>query len=210
MIHSLPQLAGDRMFLADGGLETTLVFHHGMELPEFAAFPLLGTDAGRALLQEYFRGYLALARDLDAGFLLDTVTWRANRDWGARLGYDVAALDRVNRASVAFAGALRDEAPEGPFPILVNGVVGPRGDGYAPTAAMAAGEAQAYHAAQVGAIEPVDAEAVGSVAYYMINCAHPSHFAATLASGGDWRERIAGLRPNASVRSHAELDAADE
>ena len=265
MIHSLPQLAGDRMFLADGGLETTLVFHHGMELRDFAAFPLLGTDAGRAVLQEYFRGYLAIARDLDAGFLLDTVTWRANRDWGARLGYDVAALDRVNRASVAFAGALRDAAPEGPFPILVNGVVGPRGDGYAPTAAMAAGEAQAYHAAQVGAfaaagadmvsaitmthageaigiaraadaaglpavisftletdgrlpdgqalgdaIEQVDAETLGSVAYYMINCAHPSHFAATLASGGSWRERIAGLRPNASVRSHAELDAADE
>ena len=60
------------------------------------------------------------------------------------------------------------------------------------------------------AIEQVDAETLGSVAYYMINCAHPSHFAATLAAGGGWRERIAGLRPNASARSHAELDAADE
>ena len=86
MIHSLPQLAGDRMFLADGGLETTLVFHRGIELPEFAAFPLLGTAEGRAALRDYFAGYLAIAREHDAGFVLDTATWRANPDWGARLG----------------------------------------------------------------------------------------------------------------------------
>ena len=265
MIHSLPQLAGDRMFLADGGLETTLVFHRGIELPEFAAFPLLGTAEGRAALRDYFEGYLAIAREHDAGFVLDTATWRANPDWGARLGYDAAALDRVNRASVAFARELRDAAQDGPSPILVDGVVGPRGDGYAPESLMTPGEAQAYHAPQVAAfaaagadmvsaitmthaaeaigvaraadaaglpavvsftvetdgrlpdgqtlgdaIEQVDAETLASVAYYMINCAHPSHFAATLAAGGSWRERIAGLRPNASARSHAELDEATD
>jgi len=58
------------------------------------------------------------------------------------------------------------------------------------------------------AIERVDAEA--DVAYFMVNCAHPTHFADVLAGEGAWRERVAGVRANASRKSHAELDAADE
>ena len=60
------------------------------------------------------------------------------------------------------------------------------------------------------AIERVDAETGGSVAYFMINCAHPSHFAGVLDEDGAWRERIGGLRANASAKSHAELDEAEE
>ena len=44
--------------------------------------------------------------------------------------------------------------------------------------------------------------------YYMINCAHPSHFADVLEDGGAWRSRIHGLRANASTKSHKELDEA--
>src|SRR5215218_903226 len=114
MSRTLPTLAGDRVFLTDGGLETTLVFHRGIELPHFAAFPLLDAAEGRSALREYFSPYLATAREHDAGFILDTATWRANADWGARLGYDAAALDRVNRAAVAFARSLREEAGDTP------------------------------------------------------------------------------------------------
>jgi S-methylmethionine-dependent homocysteine/selenocysteine methylase len=46
----------------------------------------------------------------------------------------------------------------------------------------------------------------GYPAYYMINCAHPEHLEGALADGGSWRERVRGLRANASRRSHAELD----
>ena len=60
------------------------------------------------------------------------------------------------------------------------------------------------------AIEEVDQAAGGAPAYYMINCAHPDHFDATLASGGAWIDRIGGLRANASRLSHAELDVATE
>jgi homocysteine S-methyltransferase len=265
MAPTLPQLAGDRVFLTDGGLETTLIFHRGIDLPAFAAFPLLGDEGGRAALRDYFMPYLAAAREQDAGFILDTATWRANPDWGAELGYDAAALDRVNRDAVAFAQALRDAAGDAPAPILVNGVVGPRGDGYAADALMAASEALRYHAAQVGAfaaagvdlvsaitmtyaeeaigiagaaaaagvpvaisftvetdgrlpsgqalgdaIEQVDAETLAYPAHYMVNCAHPSHFAGAVAGGSAWRDRIAGLRANASALSHAELDEAEE
>jgi S-methylmethionine-dependent homocysteine/selenocysteine methylase len=60
------------------------------------------------------------------------------------------------------------------------------------------------------AIEAVDAETGSGPAYYMINCAHPTHFADMLAEGGAWLERVRGLRANASKRSHAELDAAPD
>jgi homocysteine S-methyltransferase len=265
MAPTLPKLAGDRIYLSDGGLETTLVFHHGIDLPAFAAFPLLDTDAGRATLRDYFRPYLAAAREQGTGFVLDTVTWRANPDWAAQLGYDAAALERVSRDAVAFAHELRDEAGDAPAPIVVNGVAGPRGDGYVAGRQMASSEALSYHAPQVrafaaagadlvsaitmtyaeeaigiagaaaasgipvvvsftvetdgrlpsgqalgDAIEHVDAETLGYPAYYMVNCAHPSHFADVVAAGGEWRDRIAGLRANASAQSHAELDAAEE
>ena len=264
MQTSLPQLSGDRLFLTDGGLETLLVFHKGFDLPHFASFPLLEDEPGRAALREYFTDFIELARERDAGFVLDTATWRANPDWAALLGYDAGALDRVNREAVAFAQAIRDDAAAD-APVLVNGVIGPRGDGYVVDKLMSAEEAEQYHAGQVrsfaeagadmisaitmtyaeeatgiaraaaaagvpvaisftvetdgrlpsgqalgDAIAQVDFETESAPAYFMVNCAHPSHFEHVLEQGGAWLGRIAGLRANASMMSHAELDEAEE
>src|SRR5829696_4521766 len=116
--------------ITDGGLETTLVFHHGIDLPDFAAFPLLDTEAGRAALAAYYEPYLALGRRLGVAVVVDTPTWRANLDWGARLGYDPIRLAAVNRHAVEFVRELATSGPEGPVEHVVDGVVGPRGDGY--------------------------------------------------------------------------------
>src|SRR3712207_2224806 len=110
--HRLPQLDGTP-FLTDGGLETSLVFLDGVDLPAFAAFPLVADEEGRARLRRYFEPYLRLAAERGAGFVLDTATWRANADWGEKLGYDAAALAGINRASVAFAAGLRDAFASG-------------------------------------------------------------------------------------------------
>jgi len=59
-------------------------------------------------------------------------------------------------------------------------------------------------------IEEVDAATDRTPVYYMINCAHPTHFAGALAEGEPWVARIRGLRANASTKSHAELDEAKE
>src|SRR5215210_5720813 len=149
MQSSLPQLSGDRLFLTDGGLETSMIFHHGLELPHFASFTLLEDERGRAALRDYFSRFLAVAGERDAGFILDTATWRSNPDWGALLGYDAPALDRVNRAAVEFARELRDQHGEQARQILLDGVVGPRGDGYVAGAQMPAAEAHEYHSPQV-------------------------------------------------------------
>ena len=100
--------------LTDSGLETWLVFHRNIDLPDFAAFPLLDDPAGRELLAEYFRDHLDLSAAAGAGVVLETPTWRANADWGARLGYNADALDRVNRDAVAFVRELGNERPERP------------------------------------------------------------------------------------------------
>ncbi len=154
---SLPQLDG-RPFLSDSGLETTLVFLEGIDLPCFAAFPLLDQPAGRAALSRYAERHLAIALRDGRGFILDTPTWRANADWGARLGYSPAALDRINREAVATALALRAEAETAATPIVVNGVLGPRGDGYRPESLMTAAEARAYHLPQMASFAAAGAD----------------------------------------------------
>jgi homocysteine S-methyltransferase len=150
------------LYLTDGGLETSLIFEQGLDLPCFAAFPLLETEHGTAALRAYFEPYLALAREHGTGFVLDTATWRANPDWGAELGYSPGALDAANRRAVAFALQLRDTAGAG-TPVLVDGVVGPRGDGYVAGERMTAEQAEAYHGPQVASFAAAGADVVSAI-----------------------------------------------
>ena len=147
MTSQLPQLDGTP-FVTDGGLETDLIFHHGVDLPEFAAFPIVEVDHGRSLLREYYDGYAAVARRAGAGLILETPTWRANPDWAAKVGYDRAALDRVNRASVELAQQVADGYTDLPV-VLVSGQMGPRGDGYVAGERADPDEAAEYHRPQV-------------------------------------------------------------
>jgi homocysteine S-methyltransferase len=259
----LPQLAGAD-FLTDAGLETTLVFHRGIDLPAFAAFPLLDDARGREELTAYYEPYLALARERGLGFILDTPTWRANADWGPQLGYDREALRALNIRSVKYIERLRRLWERPNQPIVLNGVIGPRGDGYKdgnmdPLAAedyhafqtetFAASEADMVSAITMNnigeavgivraakragipcvvsftvetdgrlangkslqaAIEETDAATDAYSAYYMVNCAHPSHFEDALSRGEPWVRRILGIRANASTKSHQELDESTE
>ncbi len=262
--NALPQLGGD-LFLADGGIETTLVFLEGHELPYFAAFHLLKTTVGEAALRKYFATYAALARECAVGCVLESPTWRASADWGTKLGYSADELAAANRHALALLHETRAHYETPGMPIVVSGCIGPRGDGYNPESFMSATEAERYHAAQAAAfrdadadlvtaitmtypeeaigltraaqsagmpvviaftvetdgrlpngatlqaaIEAVDAATGNAPAYYMINCAHPTHFATTLTPGAAWVGRIRGLRVNASAQSHAELDQATE
>ncbi|HEX8167151.1 MAG TPA: homocysteine S-methyltransferase family protein [Beijerinckiaceae bacterium] len=161
--HALPQLGGRKIFLTDGGLETTLVFIEGIDLPGFAAFPLMADEGGRERLKAYFRPYLATAVKAGAGFILDTPTWRANADWGEKLGYPAEALAAINRRSVEMAAELRDAWATAETPVVLNGVVGPRGDGYRADARMSADEARSYHAAQIEAFRGTEADMVSAI-----------------------------------------------
>jgi homocysteine S-methyltransferase len=258
---TLPQLDG-RTFITDGGMETVLIFRDGLELPDFASFVLLDDPEGLEALRGYYAAYVAIARRHGVGIVLDTPTWRANPDWGARLGYSAAALDDVNRRGVALLEEVRAAAGER-VEMVISGCIGPRGDGYVVGESMSSDEARAYHSAQVETFASTSADLVSALtlnyadeatgialaatesgipsvisftvetdgrlpsgqnlreavaqvddatgaapAYYMVNCAHPTHFEDALAEGG--LERVHGLRANASMKSHVELDAAEE
>lgn len=258
--NRLPQLEG-QLFMTDGGLETTLIFHDGVELPYFAAFDLLKDDAGRARLLDYFDRYVGIACRHGLSVVLESPTWRASRDWGEKLGYDADALADVNRKAIEMLVEFRAAHETDTRKFVISGNVGPRGDGYKAGTRMQVGEARDYHAAQIETFAQTDADMVaaftmnyveeavgiaaaardcsmplalsftletdgrlpsgetleqaiaitdaqtdGYPAYYMINCAHPVHFEDVLRGAGAWRERIRGLRANASTRSHAELD----
>ena len=146
-----PDAAAGARYVTDGGLETDLIFHHGVDLPDFAAFVLLDDDRGRALLGDYYRGYGEVARTHGASLRLESATWRASEDWGDRLGYDAAALHRANTRAVRLLHDVAADFRDLPEVRLV-GVIGPRGDGYRSgswDAHTGADDALAYHRAQV-------------------------------------------------------------
>lgn len=149
-------MAREPVALTDGGIETVLLFKEGFDLPCFAAFPLLEQEAGRAALRRYFEPFLDTAQQLGLPFVLDTATWRANPDWGAQLGYDLDALATVNRDAVRFAR----ELAEGRTQVMINGSVGPRGDGYVVGDQMTAEQATEYHAWQIGVLREAAVERI--------------------------------------------------
>ena len=247
-------------YVSDGGLETDLIHHYGFDLPEFAAFPLVGDEHGRRELIRYYGRVAEVAVRAGARALFEAPTWRANPDWGAKLGYDAAALDRVNRGAVDLLRGIA--ADVGPGGSAVAGVLGPRHDAYAAGDGAEADEFTAYHQPQLesfaaagadlaiaytlpgpaeatgivraanevgipvaisftvetdgrlpdgtslrAAVEQVDTE--GAVLYFGVNCAHPTHIRSGLEPG-EWLFRIGSVLPNASAKSHAELDEAAE
>ena len=261
---SLPQLGGE-FFLTDGGIETTLIFLGGLELPDFAAFDLLKRKEGEAALEKYFRTYAGLAQRFGTGLILESATWRASADWGSRLGYGAKEMADANRRAIGLLEEIRNEFKGDARKVVISGCVGPRGDGYNPGNTMSEKAAESYHRNQIqtfedtaadmvtaitmnyveeavgiaraagragmpvaisftvetdgrlptgqtlrAAIEQMDAATSRYPSYYMINCAHPTHFEHVLTEGEPWTQRIRGLRANASRKSHAELNESPE
>ena len=247
--------------LTDGGLETTLIFHHGIELRHFAAFELLNKPRYKTIIREYYRQYLELAKKFGTGFILESATWRANPDWGGKLDFSERALFNINLLAIVQLQMLKQEYMDAVNPIWISGCIGPRRDGYQVMDAMVSQMAKEYHALQIEAFKKAGADMVTALtlnyieeglgivesakenhipvvisftvetdgnlpsgetlqqaieiidgatgsypSYYMVNCAHPSHFAHQLKETSGWTDRIMGIRANASTKSHAELD----
>lgn len=238
-----------------------LVFQDGMDLPQFAAFDLLSISQGERRLREYFDDFVALALKGQRGLILESPTWRANADWGQKLGYRKEELAAINVRAIELLEDIRQSKQSASSKMVVSGCIGPRGDGYRPDSVMSIAEARDYHGEQIHtfagtsadmvcaltlnyveeavgialaaqdanipaaisfttetdsrlptgmelkhAIQETDRATNGGPAYYMINCAHPEHFADALSSGEEWTGRLRGIRANASRKSHAELD----
>ena len=249
--------------MTDGGIETTLIFQEGFDLPQFAAVDLLRSEAGTEALRSYYARYAELASDLGIGFILESPTWRASPAWAARLGYSASELHQLNWAAIALMEEIRDQYEASKAPFVISGCVGPQGDAYAPDELLSADAAERYHQTQIAtfaetsadmvtaltmtyaaeavgivrasssaglpaaisftvetdgqlpsgqplgeAIDQVDEETQQGAAYFMVNCAHPTHFQHIIEREAPWLARVRGVRANASTKSHAELDEA--
>jgi homocysteine S-methyltransferase len=156
---ALPQMSGG-LFVTDGGLETDLIFNRGIDLPEFAAFTVIDDAAGMSALIDYYEGFFDIARERGAGFILGAPTWRANAQWGERLGYDHTRLADANKRWADIVAELRSNWARADLPIVLDGQIGPRGDGYVPGEQMTSDEAAAYHDVQVATLADTPIEMV--------------------------------------------------
>lgn len=261
---ALPQLNG-KLFLTDGGIETTLIFLEGLELPDFAAFHLLKTLEGEQVLHRYYLTYADLAKRYKTNLILESATWRANPDWATKLGYTSGDLADANQKAIHLLEKIRAKYENENMDVVISGCIGPRGDGYIPSQVMTAQEAKQYHNEQIKTFSDTPADMVTAItmnytdeaigislaakqihmpvaisftvetdgnlptgqslkdaieqtdnatgfypAYYMINCAHPTHFEKILSTEEPWLKRIVGVRANASVKSHEELNESSE
>jgi len=262
--NQFPQF-NDKIYVTDGGLETTLIFHEGYELPYFAAFDLLKNASGIDVLRNYYRKFINIAKQHNVGFILESATWRASQDWGNKMGYNTKELDKMNKLAISLLQEIREENQQTCSDIIISGCVGPKGDGYVADELMAVDEAKLYHQAQINSFAQAGVDVISAVTmtniqeatgiclaakkanlpvvisftvetdghlptgqtlksaitqldesistrpeYYMINCAHPTHFSNVLNENGNWLERIKGVRANASCKSHAELDECEK
>ncbi len=264
-MKNLKEIISKVPFITDGGLETTLIFKHGIDLPHFASFCLLDKPKYQEIIQQYYHNYLDIARKYKTGFILEAATWRANSDWGYKLGYSDQDLVSINQLAIQQLKSIRSAYQSQVKPILISGCIGPRSDGYTIQDKMNEQEASEYHDHQIKTfkesgvdlvtaltinyleegigivrsalkhglpvvlsftvetdgrlpsrqslkqvIEYIDNKTNAYPIYYMLNCAHPSHFADQLEAESTWTNRISGIRANASCKSHAELDEATE
>lgn len=264
-MKSINERLNETVFLTDGGLETDLMFTKGIDLPHFAAFPLLDNPKYANMLREYLVEYLEIAKQKKTGYILESPTWRANTDWGFKLGYNEQDLFKVNQKAIQGLNVLKETYRDDIKDILISGLVGPRGDGYQIEQTMTSTEAKKYHGFQIDAFKASEVDMISAItmtyteeaigvslaakgnelpvvisftvetdgklpngdsleeaiykvdnassdypSYYMINCAHPTHFVDALKGNHSWKSRIRGVRSNASCKSHAELDESTE
>jgi len=258
--NNLPILSDD-IYLTDGGLETSIIFKEGIDLPEFAAFTLLTNDIGIKKLENYYEKYIAIAKKNNLGFILESPTWRASSKWGEILSYSNDDLIKINENAITLLEKLRNKFETKKTKIVISACIGPKGDGYVVGDMMSVEDALFYHFPQIKtfsstkadlvtaftlsysneaigmvkaaqncnmpivigftvgtngnlpsgqslkeAITEVDKHTQNHVKYFMINCAHPSHFKEVLNTDGEWKKRIRAVRANASKKSHTELD----
>jgi S-methylmethionine-dependent homocysteine/selenocysteine methylase len=191
--------------------------------------------SGRDALCRYFERYIQIAKSAEVGFILESPTWRASTDWGTKLGYSETAIAAVNEDAIALMKELRDRHETNKTPMQPRAFASAGADMVTAITMTNANEAIGVTRAATAAglpvvisftvetdgklptgqdlrdgIAEVEAATGKAPAYYMINCAHPTHFSATLSERDVWSKRVRGIRANASKRSHQELNDAPD
>ena len=155
---AFPSQQKGRFYLSEGGSETELMYKYGFELPQFAMFPLLDNPDAVAKMQEMFRSYLDVVAKNGMCALMGGLDYRASPDWGELLGYSPQGLANANHQSIAFLREIAKEYASDIPEILIQGLIGPRGDAYERNVTITENEAEDYHSVQLETLKEADVD----------------------------------------------------
>ena len=155
---SFPTQQPGRFYLSEGGTETELMYKYGFQLPRFALFPLLDNPDAVSKMRGMFRSYLDVVAKNGMCALMGGLDYRASPDWGQLLGYSPTGLADANRQSIEFlkeiAGEYTSDIPD----ILIQGLIGPRGDAYERNERITESEAEDYHSVQLETLRDAEVD----------------------------------------------------
>jgi S-methylmethionine-dependent homocysteine/selenocysteine methylase len=121
-------------------------------------FPLLDNPDAVSKMREMFRSYLDVAAKHKTCALMGGLDYRASPDWGELLGYSPEGLAEANLQAIGFlreiAGEYTSEIPD----ILIQGLIGPRGDAYERNENITENEAEDYHSVQLETLKKADVD----------------------------------------------------
>ena len=151
MPHKSPVLPHetDRIFLTDGGTETWLEYKRDFKLTNFSAFHLLNDPEATKAIREYYIKTAQVAQELGTGFIFDSLTYRASRDWGDLLGYSKDSLAEMNQRCLTLYREIAEEVGLLPEDTVISGNIGPGGDAYQLNETLTAENSEEYHIDQV-------------------------------------------------------------
>ena len=150
----------DVIYLAEGGVETEIMYRHGHQLREFAMFELMDKPEAVHDMKDMYRRYLDVAAKYGAGALLSGFDYRASPDWGEKLGYSREGLAEMQHKCIDFLREVSAPYKEQLPAIAVAGCVGPRGDAYSLNQDITAETAEEYHATQMATLKDCNVDLV--------------------------------------------------
>ncbi len=149
MFDRFPDPTPGRLYLAEGGTETEILYKHGYEFPHFAVFELLNNRQAKRQLEDMFARYLDTVAETGWSALMGGLDYRASPDWGKLLGYSPEGLREMQIRCIEFLREVARPYDGQIDEIRITGVIGPRGDAYALNQTITADEAEDYHAPQL-------------------------------------------------------------
>lgn len=164
-----------------GGFETWLQYVDGFELRHFCAFELINDRRGLACLKDYQRKLVEAAVKNGFGVINEGLHYRASRDWGELIGFSREGLEEINIRGVEFYKDFAREYATPETPMLVGGVIGPRGDAYNVGRTPDAAEAEDYHSEQILTFKKAGADLVSALTFSSVEEAIGLARAATAA-----------------------------
>jgi homocysteine S-methyltransferase len=160
----LPQLNGCGM-TCGGGFETWLQYVDGFELRHFCAFELINDERGVACLTDYHRKLVEASVENGFGVINEGLHYRASRDWGELIGFSREGLEEINIRGIEFYKDFAREYQSDETPMIVGGVIGPRGDAYDIGRTPDAAEAEDYHSEQILTFKKAGADQVTAATF---------------------------------------------